>query len=157
MTTEHEERGRDRPRCKERSFLYPNLQMQQMQKLHCSPDKAPPNNHTPDLAVFSISDQPIPFRTPLPGPGDTEEKRREKASHHIGTPWHDFHHLGNQQAGVLIASCPRLDMQLSWRLLQRSRASLQQDTRPGTEYSYTHRFCSSPNSTSMIYTFTGTN
>ena len=33
------------------------------------PDKAPRNNHTPDL------DQPIPFRTSLPGPSDTEEMR----------------------------------------------------------------------------------
>ena len=46
-----------------------------MQKNALFPRKAPRNNHTPDLAVFSNRDQPIPFLTSLPGPGDTEEKK----------------------------------------------------------------------------------
>ena len=75
------------------------------------PDKAPWNNHTPDLAVFSISDQPISFRTSLPGPGDTEEKRgvgrRVTISAHpsmISTTW-EFDRLGFPSRPAHVSTC----------------------------------------------------
>ena len=59
-----------------------------------------------------------------------------KAGHHVRTPRHDFHCLGNRHAGVTDTSCPRLNMQSSWVPVVKKQASLQQDTCPDTEYSY---------------------
>ena len=75
------------------------------------PRKAPRNSHTPDLAVFSISDQPIPFLTSLPGPGDTEEKkgggRQVTISAHpgkISTTW-EIGRLGFSLRPAHVSTC----------------------------------------------------
>ena len=101
------------------------------------PRKAPRNNHTPDLAVFSRSDQPIPFRTSLPGPGDTEEKRGGRRQVTISAhPDMISHNLGNRQAGVPICVLPTFRHATFLAPAAEKQASQQQDTRPGTEYSY---------------------
>ena len=71
---EHEERGRTAHAVRNDPFLtHPANAANAKNALFLR--KAPRNNQTPDLAVFSNRDQPIPFRTSLPGPGDTEEKK----------------------------------------------------------------------------------
>ena len=87
---------RDRPRCVVRSLPFPVSSCGKGRK-KILPQRALRNNHTPDVAVFSSSDQPNIFRITLPGPGDS----RELSGHRDSTPRYDFHLLRNPQALVL--------------------------------------------------------
>ena len=93
---EHEESGRDRPCCRKKTFLNPISSCSSFLQ-RC------PTNPIPNFSA----------RSKWHG----REERRRKAGHHVRTPWNDFHCLGNRQAEVTNASCPRLNMQSSWCLL----------------------------------------
>ena len=115
--------------------------MQQLQRMHCSPPRHRGTTKPQDLAVFSIGDQPIPFRTSLPSPSDTEEKkgggRQATISAH---PDMIFNHLGKSAGWNSYCVLPTSLRATFLAPAAEKQASPQQDTRPGPEYSYSLGF-----------------
>ena len=108
--------------CRRKSVWYDPLLTQSPAAEKCrkdtlSPQDAPRRNHTADRAVFSRRVHPIQLLTSLPGQVTREQERRWTVGHRDSTPRPDFHFLGSPEATALNATCPRLIVHTSWRLL----------------------------------------
>ena len=118
-----------------RSLLYPVTRCRTGRKRFL-PFRAPRNNQTPDPNVFSSSDQPNMFLITLTSPGDTGVLKRQvgqfTVTTHPGTI--STSRKSSRRNPVCILPTP-LHVTLM-APAEEKQASLQQDTQPGSEYSY---------------------